>query len=166
VSAAVDATTELVFCLYPLGATDTILHTYHPTPTFQYFLGCTYPALVYLYHTIISFIRKVRTKKACSADQYTDCDKSRSTIFSYRGLFNMASGSFKFKKSSIKMALMFFCLSVMIAPTGAFLRHLCFNPLGLARIDPIVTPDKPSQHVHHLHGSSSKSILSKSSKAF
>ena len=38
----------------------------------------------------------------------------------------------------------------------AFFRHLCHGEVGMGRIDPIVTPNQVSQHVHGIHGAQSK----------
>lgn len=38
----------------------------------------------------------------------------------------------------------------------AFFRNLMIGDTAMARIDPIVAPGEPSQHVHHLNGGSSK----------
>lgn len=49
------------------------------------------------------------------------------------------------------VAILFFVL-----PTHAFFRHLCFGELANGRIDPIMSPGHPSQHLHVTFGASSK----------
>ncbi|EXJ93519.1 hypothetical protein A1O1_01911 [Capronia coronata CBS 617.96] len=41
-----------------------------------------------------------------------------------------------------------------VAPTEAFFRHLCFGELGNGRVDPIMAPGQPSQHLHVSFGAS------------
>ncbi|KIX09062.1 uncharacterized protein Z518_00140 [Rhinocladiella mackenziei CBS 650.93] len=44
---------------------------------------------------------------------------------------------------------------LFIVPTEAFFRHLCFGELGNGRVDPIMSPGRPSQHLHVSFGASS-----------
>lgn len=48
----------------------------------------------------------------------------------------------------------------LLAPASAFWRMECRGRLGLARIDPMISPGEVAQHVHAIHGSSGMSILS------
>ena len=49
------------------------------------------------------------------------------------------------------------CLLLWYLPcTSAFFRNRCPYSLGLARLDPIVSPGQVSRHVHFLHGGSGK----------
>ncbi|KIW13665.1 hypothetical protein PV08_08856 [Exophiala spinifera] len=41
-----------------------------------------------------------------------------------------------------------------VVPANAFFRHLCFGELGNGRIDPIMSPGRPSQHLHVTFGAS------------
>lgn len=49
--------------------------------------------------------------------------------------------------------------AVAINGVAAFWRMPCRGRVGLARIDPLVSPNEVSQHVHAIHGSSGKSVL-------
>ena len=44
-----------------------------------------------------------------------------------------------------------------VTGVSALWRMECHGRTGLARIDPLIDPDRPSTHVHALHGSSGKS---------
>jgi hypothetical protein len=46
--------------------------------------------------------------------------------------------------------------ALLSGTADAFWRMECHARSGLARIDPIVTPDKISSHAHAIHGGSSK----------
>jgi hypothetical protein len=56
----------------------------------------------------------------------------------------------------LKTFLVLLSFYFLIAPTQAFFRHICHGELGNGRIDPIMAPGNPSQHVHILFGASSK----------
>lgn len=54
----------------------------------------------------------------------------------------------------IVIAVAFF---TFMDPALGYWRHLCHGQLGMARIDPMMAPGKPSQHIHNIQGASSKS---------
>jgi len=59
-------------------------------------------------------------------------------------------------KNQVMRFLILFLISL---PTcNAFFRNLMIGDTAMARIDPIMAPGKPGQHVHHLNGGSSKYI--------
>jgi hypothetical protein len=68
----------------------------------------------------------------------------------------MANARVKLKPFAAGLMLITF-LS-LIAPTEAFFRHLCHGEVGSGRVDPIMSPGKPSQHLHVAFGASSKSL--------
>ena len=63
----------------------------------------------------------------------------------------MANPRVKLKLGGLLLALL-----LLITPSQAFFRHLCHGELGSGRVDPIVAPGNPSQHLHVLFGASSK----------
>lgn len=66
----------------------------------------------------------------------------------------MAAPATKMKPSNHFFVLLSFFL--LINPSLAFWRLLCHGQLGSGRIDPIVSPGKPSNHVHAGFGAQSK----------
>jgi hypothetical protein len=48
---------------------------------------------------------------------------------------------------------------LLVNPSFGFFRHLCHGTLGTLRVDPLMAPGKASQHIHDIHGASSKLIL-------
>jgi hypothetical protein len=62
-------------------------------------------------------------------------------------------------KILITAAMQLFLVLSLVPSTQAFFRHLCFGEVGTGRIDPIVSPNKVSQHIHGIHGAQSKFFL-------
>lgn len=52
------------------------------------------------------------------------------------------------------MKTQLFITSVLTVGANAFWRLHCPGQVGLARVDPLVNPGEPAQHVHAIHGSS------------
>ncbi|KAJ9604680.1 hypothetical protein H2200_010794 [Cladophialophora chaetospira] len=61
----------------------------------------------------------------------------------------MANPRVKLKIGTVLLAFL-----LMTVPAQAFFRNLCHGELGNARVDPIVAPGEPSQHLHVLFGAS------------
>ncbi|KAJ9504450.1 hypothetical protein H2202_000506 [Exophiala xenobiotica] len=58
-------------------------------------------------------------------------------------------------KTNITMPVMtFVAILLYVLPANAFFRHLCFGELANGRIDPIMSPGLPSQHLHVTFGAS------------
>lgn len=92
-------------------------------------------------HTLVSALRS--THLVCLLRH-----QPRSTI--------MDGARVKTKNALYQATLILYALSVFTTPAHAFFRNLCAGSIALARIDPIVSPGKPSQHLHQLNGGSSK----------
>lgn len=45
-------------------------------------------------------------------------------------------------------------IAQLLVPASAFWRMECRGRVGLARVDPLVSPGEVAQHVHAIHGSS------------
>jgi hypothetical protein len=56
----------------------------------------------------------------------------------------------------LKIAIVLLSSLFFVGPANAFFRHLCHGELGNGRIDPIVAPGNPSQHLHVIFGASSE----------
>lgn len=61
-----------------------------------------------------------------------------------------------FKTIPIAVAITFLLFTSNV---NAFWRLLCDGNVGLARIDPLVAPGGPSDHVHSIKGGSGESFL-------
>ncbi|EXJ91739.1 hypothetical protein A1O3_00289 [Capronia epimyces CBS 606.96] len=61
----------------------------------------------------------------------------------------------KLKSLGAGPALLLVVFLLNTVPVHAFFRHLCFGELGNGRVDPIMSPGHPSQHVHVSFGASS-----------
>ena len=57
------------------------------------------------------------------------------------------------------LAVFLWIFLLLVNPTAGFWRLLCHGTLGYGRIDPIVSPGDPSNHVHVGFGAQSKSTL-------
>jgi hypothetical protein len=55
------------------------------------------------------------------------------------------------------VAAAFLLLVLQVPGADAFFRHACRGEVGIGRVDSIMSPGKPSQHLHGIHGASSKS---------
>jgi hypothetical protein len=61
-----------------------------------------------------------------------------------------------FKTNLTIPVMTFVAILLYVLPANAFFRHLCFGELANGRIDPIMSPGLPSQHLHVTFGASSK----------
>ncbi|OAG41942.1 hypothetical protein AYO21_03945 [Fonsecaea monophora] len=66
----------------------------------------------------------------------------------------MAVAKVALKFQALILALLLF----MSPPTHAFFRHLCHGELGNGRVDPIMAPGSPAQHLHVLFGASNMGL--------
>ncbi|KAJ9638649.1 hypothetical protein H2204_004125 [Knufia peltigerae] len=57
-------------------------------------------------------------------------------------------------KTLAETVMTFVAILFFVLPTHAFFRHLCFGELANGRIDPIMSPGHPSQHLHVTFGAS------------
>ncbi|OQU96875.1 hypothetical protein CLAIMM_02896 [Cladophialophora immunda] len=73
----------------------------------------------------------------------------------------MANARVKLKAQAVVPAprlmllALFFCL---LTPARAFFRHLCHGELGNGRVDPIMAPGNPAQHLHVMFGASNMGL--------
>ncbi|KIW68215.1 hypothetical protein PV04_04175 [Phialophora macrospora] len=58
----------------------------------------------------------------------------------------------------IKAVIMLLASLFFAGPANAFFRHLCHGELGNGRVDPIVAPGNPSQHLHVIFGASNMGL--------
>jgi Domain of unknown function (DUF1996) len=64
----------------------------------------------------------------------------------------------KLKLRTVDFLMILINLFHLLTPALGYWRHLCHGQLGQARIDPMMVPGKPSQHIHNIQGASSKSF--------
>ncbi|OAP64637.1 hypothetical protein AYL99_00609 [Fonsecaea erecta] len=73
----------------------------------------------------------------------------------------MAHVKFKPKARAVgiapRMVLLALCF-LWFTPTHAFFRHLCHGELGNGRVDPIMAPGSPAQHLHVMFGASNMGL--------
>jgi hypothetical protein len=74
----------------------------------------------------------------------------------------MSKGRDKHRNGHFLPVLTLFALLLRIGPAQAFFRHLCYGELATGRIDPIMSPGEPSQHLHVTFGSSGECARSHS----
>ncbi|KIX99495.1 uncharacterized protein Z520_05071 [Fonsecaea multimorphosa CBS 102226] len=73
----------------------------------------------------------------------------------------MATTRVKLKAPAVGLAprmILLALLFLLVSPTHAFFRHLCHGTLGNGRVDPIMAPGSPSQHLHVMFGASNMGL--------
>ncbi|KIW92651.1 uncharacterized protein Z519_06498 [Cladophialophora bantiana CBS 173.52] len=72
----------------------------------------------------------------------------------------MANARVKLKADAVSPAprLILLALLFLFSPAHAFFRHLCHGELGNGRVDPIMAPGSPAQHLHVMFGASNMGL--------
>lgn len=68
----------------------------------------------------------------------------------------MSCPEVKMKFTVTSAATLLLIVLAWTTPVEGFFRNRMIGELGLGRVDPIVSPGSPSQHLHHLHGAQGK----------
>lgn len=72
----------------------------------------------------------------------------------------MSNARVRLKSQLLTPGMILLALVLYVLPAQAFFRHLCKGELGNGRVDPIMSPGHPSQHLHVMFGASSEYLSS------